>query len=124
MQGRALLVLGSGTGLHEQIAEALRRRGVLCHLVEYPTAETIKSAVALGIGATILPRSAVQDELRTGTLSGMPIADWPGAERIMRLLVRAEGQLPRHVKAFVSLCVERSLRLLIRSRPYSDWSLK
>ena len=96
---------GSGTGLHEQIAEALRQRGV-CHLRKYPTAETIKSAVALGIGATILARSAGgQDELCNCTLR-YAYCRPAGCERIIRLLVRAEGQSARSRQAFVSLCVE------------------
>ena len=103
LRDSTLLVLPSGTGLHEQIDAALRERHVVAHLLEHPTAETIKTAVALGIGVTILPRSAVADELRRNALSAQPIADWPGAERVIHALVRAEGHPPDHVRAFISL---------------------
>ena len=103
LNSRTLLVLPSGTGLHDQIDTALRVRHVAAHLVEYPTAETIKTAVGLGMGLTILPRSAVNDELSRGVLSAASIADWPGAERIIHALVRAEGHPPDHIRAFIAL---------------------
>jgi DNA-binding transcriptional LysR family regulator len=103
LRDSTLLVLASGTGLHEQISAALRERGMHCRLVEYPNAETIKTAVALHMGAAILPASAVQDELRAGTLAARSIADWPGATRVLRLLVRAEGRPPAPVLVFRAL---------------------
>jgi LysR family hydrogen peroxide-inducible transcriptional activator len=101
--GRPLLVLAVGTGLYEQIEAALRRRGVQCRLVERPTAETIKSAVGLGMGATILPASSVSAELAAGLLSARPFADWPGGARVISLLLRADGRPPRPVAAFAAL---------------------
>jgi len=103
LQDKTVLVLASGTGLHEQIDAALRNHGVACHLVEYPNAETIKSAVALGMGISILPASAVQEELRTGVLAVRHIADWSGASRVIHILLRAEGRPPPPVTAFVTL---------------------
>lgn len=103
LQGATLLVLPPSTGLYEQIESALRHRGITCHLVEHPTAETIKTSVALGMGVSILPASAVLKEVRAGTLSGRPIAGWPGAARVIQVLVRAEGRPPPPVAAFTSL---------------------
>jgi DNA-binding transcriptional LysR family regulator len=103
LHGGALLMLPASTGLHEQIEAVLRRRRVACHLVEYPTAETIKTAVALGMGSTILPASAVREEVAAKHLSARPIADWPGAERIIHVLVRAEGRPPQVVDEFITL---------------------
>lgn len=101
-----MLVLPTGTGLHAQIEAALRDRDVSCQLVEYPTAETIKTAVAIGVGVAILPSSAVRAEVAAGLLSVRPIADWPGATRVVRLLTRIEGRPPRAVAAFTSLLQE------------------
>jgi DNA-binding transcriptional LysR family regulator len=98
-----LLLLAAGTGLNEQIKAALSRRHIVCHLVEYPTAETIKTAVALRMGLTILPASAVQDELRSGTLSARTFTGWAGAARVIQLLVRANGRPPRPVATFTAL---------------------
>ena len=103
LQGSTLLLLAAGTGLHEQIETALREHGVAAHLVEYPTAETIKTAVGLGMGSTILPASAFGVELASARLSARPIADWTAACRVVRLLVRAEGRPPAPVAAFTRL---------------------
>jgi DNA-binding transcriptional LysR family regulator len=103
LEGKTLLVLAPGTGLHELVEEALRVRGVSCRLVEHPTAETIKTAVALGMGMTILPASAVKEELGAGRLAAKGIADWPGGERAIRVLTRASGRVPGEVTAFVAL---------------------
>jgi DNA-binding transcriptional LysR family regulator len=103
LRGANLLVLPVTTGLHEQVEGLLRQRHVDVHLVEYPTAETIKTAVALGMGITILPRSAVASELERGTLVARAFADWPDAERVIHALVRVEGRPPHHVTAFIAL---------------------
>jgi DNA-binding transcriptional LysR family regulator len=103
LQERTVLVLPAGTGLHEQVEEGLRRHGVTCRLVEHPTAETIKTAAALGIGLTILPESAVREEVRAGTLSARPFADWAEAARVIHLVVRAGGRPAAPVSAFTAL---------------------
>jgi LysR family transcriptional regulator, nitrogen assimilation regulatory protein len=103
LQGHTVLVLPATTGLYEQVAAALRERHVEANLVEYPTAETIKTAVALGMGSTVLPLSAVRDELSAGRLAAQTITGWPGGERVIHVLVRSEGHIPDHVNAFVSL---------------------
>ncbi len=84
----------------------IRRRKIAAELVEHPTAETIKSAVALGVGLSILPRSAVREEMRAGKLSGRRIADWPGATRTVQLLVRAEGRPPKVVEELREMLLE------------------
>jgi DNA-binding transcriptional LysR family regulator len=117
LQGTTLLVLPSGTGLHEQIAAALRSGGITCHLVEYPTAETIKTSVALGMGATILPASAVLEDLRAGTLTARPLAGWPGAARVIQILVRAEGRPPPPVATFTRLLKDHYARSALTPCP-------
>ena len=107
LQGKTVLVLAAGTGLHELVEEALRERAVTCALVQHPTAETIKTAVGLGMGVTILPASAVAEELRTGKLSAREIANWPGGERVIRVLTRSSGKAPPAVTAFVALLEEQ-----------------
>jgi DNA-binding transcriptional LysR family regulator len=103
LRGRTVLVLPAGTGLHEQIETGLHRHGIACHLVEHPTAETIKTAAALGMGLTVLPESAVREEVRAGTLSARPFADWAEAERMIHVVVRAGGRPAAPVSAFTAL---------------------
>jgi DNA-binding transcriptional LysR family regulator len=109
MQARTVLVLPAGTGLHEQIEEGLRRHGITCRLVEHPTAETIKTAAALGMGLTVLPASAVREEVRAGTLSARPFADWAEAARVIHVLVRAGGRPVAPVSAFTALLQQHYL---------------
>jgi DNA-binding transcriptional LysR family regulator len=103
LQQRTVLVLPAGTGLHEQIQEGLRRHGISCRLVEHPTAETIKSAAALGMGLTVLPASAVREDVRAGTLSARPFADWAEAARDIHVVVRAGDRPAAPVSAFTAL---------------------
>jgi DNA-binding transcriptional LysR family regulator len=103
LRERTVLVLPAGTGLHEQIEEGLRRHGITCRLVEHPTAETIKTAAALGMGLTILPESAVRGEARAGTLAARPFADWAEAARVIHVVVRAGGRPAAPVQAFTAL---------------------
>jgi DNA-binding transcriptional LysR family regulator len=102
LEGATLLVLPRDTGLCEQIEQALARAGVSCRLSHFPTAETIKSAVALGMGLTILPCSAVREEMERGRLVGQEIEDWPEARRV-RAMRRAEGRTSAAASAFLAL---------------------
>jgi DNA-binding transcriptional LysR family regulator len=106
LRGKTVLVLAAGTGLHELVEEALRKRKVSCRLAEHPTAETIKTAVRLGMGVTILPLSAVREERHAGTLRGRAIADWPGGERAIRVLTRSSGKTNPVVSDFVAVLRE------------------
>jgi DNA-binding transcriptional LysR family regulator len=103
LRERTVLVLPAGTGLHEQIEEGLRRHGIACRLVEHPTAETIKTAAALGMGLTVLPESAVRGEVRAGTLAARPITDWAEAAREIHVVVRAGGGPGAPMRAFTAL---------------------
>jgi DNA-binding transcriptional LysR family regulator len=103
LHGCPLLVLSVGTGLYELIDSALRQRGVACTLVEYPTAETLKTAVALHMGVTLLPESAVRSEVAAGALVARRIDNWDGAIRVIHMLVRAEGRVPTRLQLFAGL---------------------
>jgi len=103
LAGRTLLVLHQGAGMRQEVEQALAQHGITCRLVEHPTVETIKTAVMLQMGVTILPASAVREEARDGRLAARPIADWPGSNRTVRAYVRAEGVLPEPVRTFIHM---------------------
>lgn len=107
LRDRTVLVLPASTGLYEQVEAALRERRVAANLVEYPTAETIKTAVALGMGVSILPLSAVKDELEAGKLAARPIVGWREGERVIHALLRAEGHASAQLRAFIALLREQ-----------------
>jgi DNA-binding transcriptional LysR family regulator len=104
--GATLLVPTPQTGLRHQVEGALADRGVSARLVEYPTAETIKTAVALGMGVAILPETVVAEDVGAGRLIARRFADWPDAARTVRVLVRAQGAISPPVRALVRLLQE------------------
>lgn len=106
LEGRTLFVLQPQAGLRQEVERALADHGVTCRLAEHPTVETIKTAVQLQMGTTILPLSAVRDDLRAGRLVGLDIADWPASSRTVRAFVRTEGSLPEPVRTFIHLLKE------------------
>jgi DNA-binding transcriptional LysR family regulator len=106
LQAKTVLVLHPQAGLRQEVERALADHGVTCHLAEHPTVETIKTAVQLKMGATILPASAVREDVRTGRLTARAIEDWPESSRTVRAFVRAEGTLPEPVRTFIHLLKE------------------
>ncbi len=103
LQGKPLLVLHPQAGLRNEVERALADHAVTCRLIEHPSVETIKTAVLLQMGATILPASAVRDDVRSGKLVAQPIADWPESVRTIRAYTRAEGALPEPVRTFIHM---------------------
>lgn len=106
LQGKTLLVLHPQAGLRQEVERALTDHGVTCRLAEHPTVETIKTAVRLQMGVTILQASAVREDVRSGRLTALPIADWPESSRTIRAFVRGEGTLPEPVRTFIHLVKE------------------
>lgn len=74
--------------------------------LELSTLETIKQFVLLNAGIAILPRLAVQEELKTGalvevTVKGMKI------EKTLRLVYRREASLSHAAKSFLEIVKEQ-----------------
>jgi DNA-binding transcriptional LysR family regulator len=68
-----------GSGTRSSMAEALQQRGVrlsdLQVVAEMGNGEAVRQAVKAGIGAAIISRRAVAEELSAGTLRSVPIQD-------------------------------------------------
>lgn len=71
---------------------------------ELDNIETLKRAVEIGLGISILPRAAVATELTTGSLVAVPIADGVFM-RPITMLVRKGRSLSRAAEAFLSILV-------------------
>lgn len=106
LAGKTLLVLPPAAGMRQEVERALERSGVDAHLREYPSTETAKTAIALGMGISVLPASAVRAEVAAGSLSARPMADWPYPARQIRLVTRAEGRIPDGVRRLVAILKE------------------
>lgn len=106
LQGKPLLVLQPQAGLRTEVERALSDRGITCRLIEHPSVETIKTAALLQMGSTILPASAVREDVRAGKLIALPIGDWPESVRTIRAYTRAEGVLSESVRTFIHMLKE------------------
>ncbi len=107
LDGLSLLALPRTAGLHQQLVKVLDEHGIRCELVEQATVESIKTMVALEMGITLLPRSAVADEVAQGRLAAVPLKDWPDNGRTVLAVTRGEGEVPEPVTAFIRALRER-----------------
>lgn len=73
--GETLLLTEPGCSYRTMFEQALGTAGVHAPHVEFFSVEAIKQCVQAGLGITLLPAMAVQDELAQGTLVALP---WSG----------------------------------------------
>jgi DNA-binding transcriptional LysR family regulator len=106
LEGQPLLMLPPESGLRGELLREFEARGVEPKIITHPTVQTIKLAVSLGMGWTILPSSAIRDEVKAGKLAAEPIEDWPEAVRTIRAYTRAEGALPEPARHLIALMRE------------------
>jgi DNA-binding transcriptional LysR family regulator len=105
-----LIVMQKGAGVRAVIEEELRRAGTQLrdfdvHL-ELGLQESVKSAVTGGYGVTFISRSAIESELRAGTLAEARVEGIEPSREIT--LVRSTGRAPsRLADAFVAFARER-----------------
>lgn len=106
LEGQTVLMLTPDSGLRGELGREIEARGIEPKIITHPTVETIKLTVSLGMGWTILPSSAIRDEVRAGKLAAEPIEDWPEAVRTIRAYTRAEGALPEPARHLIALMRE------------------
>jgi len=71
-------------------------------VMQFDNIETIKRAVEIGAGVSILPRTAIQSELITGTLKALPIMG-QGMVRPTAVMVRKEKVLTEPARYLLGL---------------------
>ena len=85
--------------IRKEVDRLLRRRKTRIHIgMEFDNIETIKQAVEIGSGVSILPEPTVQKETQLGTLKSVPLAGTP--------LKRPIGILHHHRKIFTPTAVQ------------------
>jgi DNA-binding transcriptional LysR family regulator len=70
--------------------------------IELATLETIKEFVQLNAGIAILPRLAVQNEIRSGKLIDVPVRGMK-IEKILRIVYRREHSLSHAARTFLEI---------------------
>lgn len=86
------------------IEEALAAEGVQPAAgLEFSSAAALRGCVSSGVGITLLPLTAVRDELRAGVLRALPWADQPFETAV--LMVRHRGKwVSPYMDTFMELC--------------------
>ena len=90
-----IVLMRTGSGLRKIVDDLAMAHGFRWETVtETDSLETMNRLVQTGIGLSVLPRSAVQDDLSAKRLSVIPLRDVDLGARTITLIKRATGQLP------------------------------
>lgn len=94
--------------IRKAIDRALRQRGVRLHIVmEFDNIETIKQAIMIDAGVSLLPRHTVEKEAGIRTLAVVPF-DLPELVRPVGLIHRRQKPLTPAVRRFIELLQQAS----------------
>jgi DNA-binding transcriptional LysR family regulator len=101
--GESFVAFDAGLGIRRAIDRALRARNVRVNIVmEFDNIETIKQAIIIAAGVSILPRHAVQKEVGVRTLTMVPLA-MPELVRPVGIIHRKQKPLTPAASRFVEL---------------------
>jgi DNA-binding transcriptional LysR family regulator len=105
-----LIEMQEGAGVRQVVEDEFRRAGARIRpkeRLELGLQESVKSAVAAGYGVAFISRSALEDELRAGSLGAASVEGLAPARELY--LVRASGRtLTAAAEAFVAFAKERA----------------
>jgi DNA-binding transcriptional LysR family regulator len=110
LASETLVEMQEGAGVRQVVEEELRRAGARLRpgaRIGLGLQESVKSAVASGYGVAFISGTALEDDLRAGTLATATVEGIAPARQIY--LVRAAGRLPtRAAEAFITFATERA----------------
>jgi DNA-binding transcriptional LysR family regulator len=105
---QGLIMFNRGSSYYTLVHNALRQAGVLVTpTMELDNMEATKKMVEKGLGIAILPKVAVERELREGELRQVRVTGWTMPKREIALIYRRGRPLSRAGRAFVELLEER-----------------
>ena len=105
---RGLIMFSRGSSYYTLVDNALRQAGVLVSpTMELDNMEASKKMVEKGLGIAILPKVAVEHEVKRGDLCQVRIEGMAMPEREISLIYRRHRPLSRAAQAFVRLLEER-----------------
>jgi DNA-binding transcriptional LysR family regulator len=108
LNGEPFVAFDAGLTIRKAIDRALRQHNVRLNVVmEFDNIETIKQAIKISAGVSILPRHTVQNETGIGTLATVPLAI-PGLVRPVGIIHRRHKPLTPTVDRFIQLLREAS----------------
>ncbi|HEY3064465.1 MAG TPA: LysR family transcriptional regulator [Methylomirabilota bacterium] len=108
LNGEPFVAFDAGLTIRKAIDRALRQHNVRLNVVmEFDNIETIKQAIMISAGVSILPRHTVQNETGIGTLVTVPLGI-PGLVRPVGIIHRRQKPLTPTVDRFIQLLREAS----------------
>lgn len=108
LNGENFIGFDEDLSIRRELDRYLRAHGVVVHLVmHFDNIQTIKEAVALGSGISILPERTMHREIEQGRLVAVRL-DAPDLVRPVGIVHRRKKKLNRAVQAFLGLLVGRN----------------
>jgi DNA-binding transcriptional LysR family regulator len=108
LQGEAMVAFQTGLAIREEIDRVLELGDVELNVaLEFDNVETIKRAVEIGSGVSLLPEPTVERELATGTLAKVQLTGRP-LVRPLGIIHRRDRELSDTARRFVQLLQSRA----------------
>lgn len=108
LDGLPFVAFDPELAIRRAIDKALRARRTKVNVtMEFDNTETIKQALEIGAGVTILPEPTVEKEIARGSLVAVPLAV-PELVRPIGVIHRRKLRLPLAVQKFIELLTEPS----------------
>jgi len=106
LEGQDFIGFDEDLLIRRELDRFLREQGVTVRmLMQFDNIQTIKEAVALGQGISILPERTMQAEIEQGRLVSVPL-DAPGLLRPLGIIHRKQKQFNLATQAFLKLLRE------------------
>ena len=101
LEGEKFVAFDTELGIRKAIERRLKQRNVKVNVVmEFDNIETIKQAIAIDAGVSILPRHTVLKEIEIGSLAAVPLGI-PDLVRPVGIIHRKQKQLSPTVARFI-----------------------
>jgi len=101
LNGEKFVAFDADLGIRKAIDRNLKQRNVRVNVVmEFDNIETIKQAIAIDAGVSILPRPTVLKEVGIGSLAAVPLAI-PDLVRPVGIIYRKQKRLSPTVASFI-----------------------
>jgi len=101
LNGEKFIAFDPDLGIRKAIDRSLKQRNVKVNVVmEFDNIETIKQAIAIDAGVSILPRPTVSKEVGIGSLAAVPLAI-PDLVRPVGIIYRKQKRLSPTITRFI-----------------------
>lgn len=103
LRGRKMVCFESGLMIRREIDRALHVRNIEVEVaMEFDNIETIKQAIEIGAGISVLPAPTIRREVATNVLAAVPIAD-DQLERPIGIIHRQRKTLTPIIRKFIDV---------------------